>query len=103
MVDLRPALYYGATSGEPGWDVEATIDADCRHTKDHGGMDPVFRGEVVHATNPEEAARALLDASVELHRLGTTKPLSFWLDKARDAAEDRQRPTNAEAEAERKI
>jgi hypothetical protein len=70
MVELRPAWYYGEPSGEPGWDVEGTIDADCRHKKDHGGMDPVFRGEIVHATDPEEAARALLDVAVELHRPG---------------------------------
>lgn len=83
MVGLRPAWFHGTSSGEPGWDVEATIDADCRHDKDHGGMDSVFRGEVVHTTDPEESARALLDAAVEIHRLGTTMPLSFWLDKAR--------------------
>lgn len=85
MVELRPGWFVGSTSGEPGWDVEATIDADCQHRTDHGGLETVFRSEVVHATDPEEAARALLDVAVELHRLGTTKPVSFWLDMARDA------------------
>jgi len=97
MVELRPTWFYGVGSDKAGWDVEASIDADCRHTNDHGGMDPVFRGEVIRATDPEAAARALLGAAEELRRLGTTKPLSFWLDRARDAPDDHQRPTDAES------
>jgi hypothetical protein len=84
MVELRPSWVHGVRSGELGWDVEATIDADCQHTNDHGGMDTVFSGRVAHTNDPEESARSLLDAAAQLLQLATTRPVSSWLDRARD-------------------
>jgi hypothetical protein len=83
--ELHPSWFYGEASGEAAWNIESTIQVDCQHTLDHGGIEGVWdRGEVQRGT-PTEAAKELLEAVRLLRRLGTEHPLDYWLAKAKDS------------------
>ena len=84
-VELRPAWFYGPpTTGDAGWDVEATIQVDCQHSPDHGGMDLVWERGDIRRRTPAEAAAELLGAAGELRRQGTDYPLEHWQSLTRD-------------------
>ena len=83
-VGLYPTWCFGNRSGEPGWGIEASIDADCQHSVDHESMDTVWdRGDVEMST-PEAAVRELVEAARQLHRLACEHPLEYWQALAKD-------------------
>jgi hypothetical protein len=63
----------------PDWTIDASIDADCQHIVDHGGLEPVHDLPSERAVDPVEAARAFHRATKEIVRSGRQEPLEHWL------------------------
>ena len=81
-VELRPSWYFGERSPLLTWDVEASVEADCRHSADHGHMHTV--NEIsVRIESPIDAALKLLTAARELQKLAEIS-LEHWLELASD-------------------
>ena len=80
-VALRPSWYFGERSTITTWEIELSIDADCGHRVDCGGMHCVHE-ESAHAKSPMEAAKALHSATMELQRLAADHPINYWLKLA---------------------
>lgn len=76
---LRPAWSQGELSGEPAWDIEASIDADCEHEPNHRSMHLVHEVPATRATSPEDAALTLRATVEALVRLAQEKPIETWL------------------------
>jgi hypothetical protein len=85
VVSLTPVWARGGFPVEPGWEIEAVIQADCQHKIDHRCMHLVHELPAVRKTNPIDAAIALRDMTGELLRLGKDKPITFWLLLAGDS------------------
>jgi hypothetical protein len=79
LIELRPSWYYGLQTGRAEWEIEMSVETDCRHDADHGPH-TVFE-QTSTATNPEEAVNALRDAATLLVDLATKQPLSRWTDQ----------------------
>jgi hypothetical protein len=83
-VQLHPSRIEDNGEGARRWDIEATIEADCQHRHDHGGLETVWdRGDRQVAT-PDQAGAELLAAAKQLHDLGRQHSLDHWLAMVSD-------------------
>jgi hypothetical protein len=80
--ELRPAWCTGELSGEPAWEIETEVYADCGHAPNHRSMHPVHAAPATRATSPREATIALRAAVEELVRLARATPIDAWLRRA---------------------
>ena len=83
--ELRPSWFYGKRSDVLTWDVETTIEVDCRHAADHGGMDEV-NAESTAADSAESAVDALR-RSVHLIIRRMSDDLEQWTQLGSDGFE----------------
>jgi hypothetical protein len=82
-LELRPSWYFGERSSVLTWDIEFSIEADCRHSVDHSHMHTV--NEVsVRVESAIDAAQKLQAAGLELKRLASEFSLEHWLEMASD-------------------
>jgi hypothetical protein len=88
-VELRPAWFYGEQTGEPGWDIEASIQADCHHDRGHRGVDAIWTRVTPTVSSPIEAVRDLAEATRELRSLAVARPLSHWLGTSANPSDRR--------------
>jgi hypothetical protein len=83
-LELRPAWLYGNQTGEAGWCIEASVQADCQHNLDHGGMDTVWDRPETRFSTPIEAVQALAEAARELRTLAEGNPVTYWVSLANE-------------------
>jgi len=77
IVELRPSWYYGTKTGNPGFEIEVEVLVDCLHTVDHRSMHRVL-GHTTTASSAQEAVQGLSDATRDLVKLATERPVADW-------------------------
>jgi hypothetical protein len=84
ILEVRPSWFYGVRTGDPGWQIESTIDVDLESAPGHSQMGTVHQVADIASASPTEAALALLDTARQLLQLGTTYDISHWTAMGRN-------------------
>lgn len=84
-LELRPSWHFGEMSEVLTWDIETSIEADCKHTIDCAHMHTVDE-TVVRVETAIGSAKELLSAVRRLRSQAIDHPLEYWLELASDTA-----------------